>query len=228
MRKWTMMLVAAALLLTVSPLAAKDVWMGPPDGWWMRGDQGTTWAHWDFQTMDTVSYPIDGLIPFESPTAELVGDWEWSDGWECPPELDDSGFVDGWHCYGPDGGTIVLHLPNFPDPNQIKMIFIQITSSKAPSDVNVVGNGSDPGGYVSGTWSTGVPHIQYPGPAPYGGVWYTYNYGLYIEPNPESEDIIIDVPYCTVVDQIVVDTICTDTTIPAAPGTWSGVKALFR
>ena len=74
--------------------------------------------------------------------------------------------------------------------------------------MSVVGSGPSTS-YTSGTFSTGRPHIQWIEPAaPFGGVWYTYNYGLTIEPNPTSEMITITVPYCTVIDQIVVDTIC--------------------
>ena len=110
----------------------------------------------------------------------------------------------------------------------MKAIFLQITSSKAPSNVQVTGQGAD-GPYTSGTWQTGLPQIQWPGPAPYGGAWYTYNYGFVIRPNPESETIVIDVPYCTVVDQIVVDTICTnDDAVPVENSTWSDIKVLYK
>jgi hypothetical protein len=109
----------------------------------------------------------------------------------------------------------------------VKWIFLQITSSKAPSDVTVIGEG--PGGpFTSGTWATGLPHIQWPGPAPFDGVWYTYNYGRYVSPNPERETILISVPECTVVDQIVVDTICTVEPISAETSSWSDVKRLFE
>ena len=94
-----------------------------------------------------------------------------------------------------------------PDP--FSLFFIQITSSKGPSDVSVVGSGPATS-YTSGTFSTGRPDIQWPAPGPYpgSGPWYTYNYGLTIEPNPTSETVTITVPECAVIDQIVVDTIC--------------------
>ncbi len=230
MRKRTLLLMALMMVAAaIAPVAANDVYQGPPEGWWMRGEPGSTWAHWDFQTLDPVSFPFEGLFPFSLPVADFpTGTWEWFEEWECPIEMDPDGFVDGWHCTSPEGGTIVLHIPNYPDPNQVKMIFIQITSTKFPSDVSVVGMGPEPSGYASDTWPTGLPHIQWPGPAPFGGAWYTYNLGRYIMPNPEAEDILITVPYCTVIDQIVVDTICTDTVIGVEPSSWSEVKALFQ
>jgi hypothetical protein len=72
-----------------------------------------------------------------------------------------------------------------------------------------------------------LPQIQWPGPAPFGGAWYTYNYGLKIVPNPQVETVIIEVPFCTVIDQIVVDTVCTGT-VAAEEKSWSDLKALFR
>jgi len=220
-------LLTIALLALAGGAGAVDYWGGPPEGTWMRGEALSTWTHLYF------SNPADPNILSESdnpncpPWVSLEGDWEWGE-WDAPPELDPNGYVDGWHCFFPDGGVVRISICNFPDPQFVKYIFIQITSSKAPSDVSVSGSGAA-GPYVTGSWPTGKPHIQWPGAAPYGGVWYTYNYGRYIMPNPESEDIIITVPYCTVIDQVVIDTICTDNPeIPTETGTWGEMKTLFR
>lgn len=86
--------------------------------------------------------------------------------------------------------------------NFIWEIRVQMTSTKFPSSVTPVGGGSG-GPYSGGTWNTGVPSWQE------SNGWYTYNWGLTIEPNPEFEDIAITVPWGTSVDQIVVDSICT-------------------
>ena len=127
------------------------------------------------------------------------------------PGPDESSTVSGWTLGTTSGtGTIILHVPNNPDPNEIKYIYLQITSTKAPSSVTPVGGGSG-GPYTGGTWSTGVPQWQE------SNGWYTYNWGLTIEPNPEYEDIAITVPFGTSIDQIVVDTICT-TPEPATMG----------
>jgi len=170
----------------------------------------------------------EGSNPYgDAPTFEIPeGNFVWSDEWECPPEM---GYItaDGWHCDGPDGGKVVLKTPNRPDPDEDKLIFMQIASSKSPSSVTATGHDSGVGTYTSGTWPTGLPHIQWGAPGPFGGSWYTFNYGLKIEPNPEWEEIVIEVPYCTVIEEIVVDTICTPE--PATLGLLGiGALALLR
>ena len=208
---------------------AIDFWGGPPEGTWNRFDPGSTVQHWDFND-PMVPVPEFFENPYGIPFADfdLPTGWEWGDGWEAPPELDPAGSVTGWHCNDPAGGSITLTIPNSDDPNGIKSIFLQVTSSKSPSDVTVSGTGSDPAGYGSGSWATGRPQIQHPGPAPFNGQWYTYNYGRYIIPNPQSETITLTFPYCSVVDQIVVDTVCSTDPVGNEDSSWGRVKALFR
>ena len=220
-------LFALVALFCAGTAGAMDVWGGPPEGTWQRGEPGSTFELFDF---DLPEYGPPEVFdnPFGVPTWDIFcGTFEWGE-WEAPIELGPNGFVTGWHCTDPAGGAIVLHIPNQPDPNQLKAIFIQMTSTKFPSCVQVIGGGAM-GPYGSGSWTTGKPHIQHDGPAPFGGLWYTYNFGRYVMPNPEYEDIIIDVPYCTVIDQVVIDTICTpDPEVTSEPSTWGEVKALFQ
>jgi hypothetical protein len=228
MRKMVAMITVLLMICLAGTSLAKDVWGGPPEDTWARGDQGTTFEHWDFSNPELFE-PENFDNPNGIPFAEFdpTDGWYWGPEWECPPEMDPSGFVDGWHCENPDGGTITLVIPNTDDPAGKKWIFMQVTSTKGYS-VTVSGSGSNTGGYTSGTWPTGKPQLQWPGPAPYGGCWYTYNSGLWIEPNPESETITLTFPYCSVVDQIVIDTICTQDPIATQKSSWSRVKALFR
>lgn len=195
-----------AVVACATPARAIDYWGGPPG--WDRGEPGSTYQKFDMST------PIAGLNPanvnenpFGIPYIEMEGNWEWAivDG-PTPGET-----VDAWHSEGDGmgGGSSVLRLiiPNAPEPNPIKKIFVQITSTKAPSSVTPVGQGTT-GPYTAGTFPTGLPQIQHPGS--YQGLpWYTYNYGLTIEPNPEFEELLIEIPYCGWIDQIDVDTICT-------------------
>ncbi len=221
---WTIGLLA--LLALAGSAAAVDFWQGPPPGTWVRGGPGTTFEHWMFSE-PVVDLPEIFDNPYGPPLADVdPANFEWGT-WECPPELDPRGFVEGFHCINPDGGVIILHIPNTETVAGAKSIFLQITSSKAPTDVSVFGMGTTPP-YTSGSWNTGLPQIQWPGPAPFGGVWYTYNYGRVIRPNPQMEDIVIEVPYCTVIDQIVVDTICSPDPVGDESTSWSDVKALFR
>ena len=229
MRKTVLMTVVMLMIGLAGSALAIDYWGGPPEGTWNRFAPGSTIQIWDF---------IDSQYPwpeyYDNPFGQSIAEfdpfdgWEWGDGWEAPPELDPDGSVSGWHCFDPAGGSITLTIPNSDDPNGIKSIFLQVTSSKVPSDVTVSGTGSNPAGYGSGTWSTGRPHIQHPAPAPYGGSWYTYNYGRYIIPNPQSETITLTFPFCSVVDQIVVDTICSTDPVVNEESSWGRVKALFR
>jgi len=149
--------------------------------------------------------PNQGQNEYGQPQFEFENPQVWRHVFGLPPLDPTFGVpVSGWQCLLPttEIGTIILHIPNRPDPNEEKLIFLQITSSKGPSGVTALGFGAA-GGYASGTWPTGLPQVQH------ANGWYTYNYGLSIRPNPEHEDIVIDVPGGTIIDQIVVDTICT-------------------
>ena len=225
MKKTLIILVALAFM--TAPAMAKD--LGPLEGW-DRAAPNSTFEHWDFNMPDMPSFPDAGLWnPNGEPFAELdPTGWEWSEAWECPPELNPNGFVSGWHCTNPDGGEITLTIPNTPDKNMEKRMFIQITSTKVPSDVTVSGSDAAGGGYTSGTFSTGRPMSGIPGPAPFGGSWYVYNYGRTIRPNPESEKVVIKVPYCTVIDQIVVDTECVPEPATMSLLILGGIGALVR
>jgi len=220
-------LVLMMLCLTGTALA-KDYWGGPPAENWHRGDPGSTFQHWDFNDPG-VMIPEVVDNPYGMPVADFMPPlpgWEYGE-WECPVELDPSGFVTGWHCNDPAGGSITLNIPNTDIPGGRKSIFMQVTSTKGYT-ATVSGTGGNPGGYGTGTWQTGKPQIQWLGPAPFNGVWYTYNEGLWIIPNPQMETITLTFPYCAVVDQIVVDTICSPDPVPTAESSWSRLKALFR
>ncbi|MCP4291478.1 MAG: hypothetical protein GY780_06555 [bacterium] len=223
MKKLTLIILA---LLIASPVIAVDYWGGPPQGTWDRGEAGSTFQHWTFDTPAMPGPPTVFDNPYGEPMFELIGNFEYGE-WECPIEMDPSGFIHGWHCIEPDGGSIVLRIPNTEFTDGEKKIFLQITSSKGPNNVAVQGHGANGNNYASGSWNTGLPHIQWGQPAPYGGMWYTYNYGRYIVPNPQEETITIDVSYCTVIDQIVVDTICTGT-VPTEQTSMDMLKALYR
>ncbi len=228
MRKTVSVMTVLLMVCLTGTVLAIDYWGGPPPDTWDRGAAGTTFQHWNFSDpafFEPEIFDNPNGVPF----AEFDPPLGWDYGeWECPPEMDPDGFVTGWHCNVAGGGTITLTIPNTDDPEGGKWIFMQVTSTKVPSDVSVSGQGSNPGGYTSGSWSTGLPHIQWPGAAPFGGSWYTYNYGRFIEPNPESETITLTFPYCSVVDQIVIDTICTQDPVADEDNSWSRVKALFR
>ncbi len=196
MRK--LILIVIMMAISVVPGFAKDYGL-PGTAPWNRGDAASTYQHWEFST-DTGITPETYVNPYGEPTFEFEVPTNW--GWTPATPGPDGPDVTAWTNTSTGGtGTIILHVPNNPDDNLIKFIYLQITSTKAPSSATPVGGGSG-GPYTGGTWPTGVPAWQE------ANGWYTYNYGLTIEPNPEFEDIAIEVPWGTSVDQIVVDTIC--------------------
>ena len=117
---------------------------------------------------------------------------------------------------GPDGGpTVTLHIgetgqetgplvpvdiwvPNFPEPNLYKEIFLQITADKSIT----------PQGDPITTTPAGTNN---PSPYPsiqHQGTWYTYNSHLTISPNPDGEWIHLMLAPCTNIEEIVIDTVC--------------------
>ena len=212
------LLIAVVVCLTtfISTGSAKDEWGGPPapeNGGWIRGEPGSTYQKFDMSTPIQGPNPANiNENPFGEPTIEIFeGEWEWGivpgpDGGETT--------VDAWHCMSPDGGKLKIRVPNDPQNNPLKKIYIQITTTKYPSGVTVVGGDAAGNTFTSGTFTTGRYSVQHPGGIPNtlpGGPapWYTYDFGRTITPNPEFEEIIIDMPYCGWIDQIDIDTICT-------------------
>lgn len=206
MKKVTM-LSLLLLIVCAQPALAIDVWGGSPE--WTRGEPGSTYQKFDMSTPIGGQNPANiNENPFGGATIEMEGIWEWD---IIPGPAGDGSTVDAWHSMGDgmEGGTSILKItvPNAQSPNPIKKIFLQITSTKGPTSITTVGHGPA-GPYTPGTWQTNKPQVQHPGG--YQGLpWYTYNYGLTISPNPESEDIFVEIPYCGWVDQIDIDTICT-------------------
>jgi len=232
--RWKIAIVLLSILVFAVPAASVEVFPGPPDNGitWARGENGTTYQHWTFPDGNLPAYPDPGMMENEygEPRIEFtLGSWEWQPLWPCPTSMDPSGGVSGWHCTSPTGGEITITIPNNNTQNDQKLIFMQLTSSKSPSGVETEGTGSA-SEYTGGIWPPGTvpPHQQWGSPVPFPpGNWYTYFYGLYIEPNPESEEITIEVAYCTVIDQIVIDTLCTEGPFPNERSTWGLIKSLF-
>ena len=206
-----LVLVAIVCLSVASVSMAKDAWGGPPG--WVRGEPGSTYQKFDMSTpIQGPNPPNVNENPFGEPSLEILeGVWEWD---IVPgPDGGDS-TVDAWHCASETGGKLKVRVPNDPQQNPIKKIYIQMTSTKHPSGVTVAGGNAAGDTFTSGTFDTGRYDLQHPGGIPAGmpggpACWYTYDWGFTITPNPEFEDIVIDMPYCGWIDQIDIDTICT-------------------
>jgi len=112
---------------------------------------------------------------------------------------------DGRFGVWPLSGTMEIGLPNFPEFRPYKYVWIQITW--APADVGA------PRPQVTETETAGGPHAALlVAEEAREGPWVTSTYAVRLEPNPEHETILIagDI----FVDQVVVDTLCTEDEYP--------------
>jgi len=193
-------LVALTLILASSCLSistgvyAHDVFA--PD--W-RGDPGSTFQHWAFSTPDNPALPefIDntygGAIGIITP-----GQFAMQPPWV---DVEESAFgsQQGLWDLGQEG-NIVLDIANRPYIGGYKDIWIQVT-------------------YFEGLWQE--PHVEVPGAVAINGIetqlienvgtgiWCTQVTKWRIFPNPlEEQIIIIGDQMGSLIDQIVVDTIC--------------------
>lgn len=195
------LLAVVLLLATATGSVAHDFW----DNWagkpWQRGEPGTTYQLWEFSESPGPQ-PIIVHNPYGVPQLTVqIGQYpDVVDGPDGQP-------IPTWHLgeivVGADGtiqeipGTFDVFIPNNPEPNALKLIYVQITSDKGtsqpPNVFPVPSSISSPG-----------PIIKH-GPTS----WYTYNWLIEIRPNPPYERVQFVFPYSTNISQIVVDTICT-------------------
>jgi hypothetical protein len=193
----TISMLTLALTLTLSTGALAHDLMPPP---W-RGQPNSTLQEWTFNTDANPAVPdrVDNL--FGAPTATItVG--AFGSGWQ--EQLPGLGTQTGYWDIGDavEGAQIAFEIPNSPDARLYKEIWVQVTSwvdlNQAPI-VNV------PGAMFLGSEQVVVE------PVPTGGNWVMELTKWRIEPNPSQEQIILAaVPmFGAVVDQVVVDTICT-------------------
>ncbi len=218
-RKLLSLSVAVFLLLgAVQGAFAHDFW----DNWagkpWQRGDPGSTYQAWEFNE-NPGPQPVFSNNPYGI-ALMTIQHGQYPD----PVPGPDGQTINTWHigvlAQGPTGleevpGTVDLFIPNNPVPNDLKLVYIQITSDKY-----TLGN-AEPSTYP------GATSITHPGPIIKHGPssWYTYNWLIEIRPNPEYERITFEFPYSTNISQIVVDTICT---VPEPSAFASlGVSGLF-
>jgi len=146
----------------------------------------TTAQMWEFSVTQFDPNYVDN--PFGQPEVTFTNAM-WPErvvgphGWE----------ISTWHI-GPGDGGVTIFVPNNPDLNKRKVIWLQMTSDKAPAGLQ-----SNPPGTVSHP----EPAIQWP-----NGTWYTYTARIDIDFNPACETITYDFPECTNISEIVVKTIC--------------------
>ena len=190
-------LVCIMVLVAGSAHVLADDLVEPP---WPRSDDRTTVQEWDFLTpgqgpmvdpqgFDYWEYPSpDGAIS-DNPIGDAVLNvWPGQDQ-QYIPDLD--GRIGVW----PLSGTIEVEIPNYPEPNDEKIIWIQLTwMPQAPGNVPTV-------------WETtyGVDAME-AGSMPLDGLWVHSVYEIILPENPPFEIVRIDGGIN--VDQLVIDTIC--------------------
>ena len=186
-------LTFACLLLIAAPVAAEDL-NDPP--WDLSLPNQTSQVWESFPNPQDPAGPIRPTWydnPYGEPIVDLIG-----------AEIEDIVGPHGepiptWHIANPDGGQLIITIPNHPEQNPVKRIFYQITADKSITPTGDPPATNPPGVDVP----TGIPQIQWP-----NGTWYTYNGMVEIKPNPQMETITFDLVYCTNISEIVVDTVC--------------------
>ena len=156
----------------------------PP--WW-RGDAGTTFQHWTFDSDQAPHWvPEDYDNPYGEPWMDTqYHDEEWYSYWEGR-----GGVVQPWD------NTVYLNLPNSAEPLDWKIVWIQLTWRHGTGElIPPEFLGADPPGEL--VWAQYIP---------LGDGWWHTVYEIWIPENPEFEKITIDSDHYF--DQIVVDTWC--------------------
>ncbi len=198
----TLAIIAGWMCLSSQSLAEGLV---PP---W-RGDDGSTFASWDFPTNDSTPAPDVEDNPYGPAQMEVwtgIGQEYWTT-W---------GGRDGvW----PLSGTIEVEIPNNDAPNPYKDIWVQLVwAPQAPGTFPIVSE------VDSGEVGTLFSEIQLEPTGedpPAGDFWYQTSYLIHLEPNPSSEIIKID--GAVMIDQVIIDTIC----VPEPVSLWSLLGAMI-
>ena len=204
--KKTLISLAMALFVVV-PCSFADDLFEPP---W-RGQEGTTFALWEFSTPDVTPDFEDN--PYGNAVLTPYPGWDqnWEDQW--------GGRQGIW----PLSGAMDIEIPNRPEPFPIKIIWIQLSwAEQFPDSRPTVTERlvSDPP--FAAELIREVPME----PTGYLGNWMHSTYKIVLEPNPDLE--LIRIEGGIMVDQLVIDTWCT---IPE-PGSMAligvGLLALTR
>ena len=211
-----LLLTAMVALFALAQLSfAED--LNPPT--W-RGQPGTTLQAWEFSDGDPNPLPDWGDNTQGVPQMQVTPGFgqEWQATW--------AGRIGVW----PLSGEIIVTIPNFPDLNPLKLIWIQLTwTPQVPGGViqfleeTTFGTGV-PGEGISGVLQKRI--VLEENQVIPGEYWYHDTYLIVLPENPPEETILIS--GSVDVDELVIDTWCT---IPE-PGTMAlvgvGILALLR
>jgi len=181
MRKY--LLVFAAILLLVSVVSAFADDLNPPS--W-RGQAGTTWGIWEFNTNNPNPLPDQGYNPYGTPSTQVTPGLfqSWQPNW--------GGRSGVW----PLSGEIWITIPNNPVANPYKDIWVQLTWAEQATGNTPLVLATAP----ENTASSLVNQVAL------GGGWYHSTYSIRLYPNPNQETLLITGGIN--VDQLVIDTRC--------------------
>lgn len=240
MKKWV--LVCSAMLLSISCLAttafAVDFWQGPKNHEWDRGSPGTTTQVWDFRTepvRDGQAAPDQVYNPYATgsngPYVNIPDDQANDNSWyyetvDCPsPNQIAPCHAMRANSANTGGKTMTFTIPNSPENNPQKWIFLQITDTSmlAASFKFYVPDGAGGSTLVS-------PHSIYSDVKDWernDHMW-TICEMFALDNNPPSETIEISWPHDTIVEEVIIDTICWNGPVATESQSWSNIKSLFR
>ncbi|MGH7132620.1 MAG: hypothetical protein ACREJO_11800 [Phycisphaerales bacterium] len=208
-RKWTSLMFAAVCLAAGPALAGIETL--PP--WSQTGiiGESTHWR-WDFPTAATASTPTSGT-GIGTPQIAPSPDWTWQ------PTSPTGG--QGVMSIVP-GGSVVVTVPNFPRPNEFKLIWIQY---------HWFGTGAEPATSASANGVAAAPYGPTITPSPGVGGGLVGARGWQFPFNPELETITIhnpDLQNFMYIDWLVIDTICAPSPEGAAVLAIAGLVAMSR
>ncbi|MBN1911294.1 MAG: PEP-CTERM sorting domain-containing protein [Pirellulales bacterium] len=180
--------IALAVLVVWSPVSADDLIPAP----W-RGQPNTTIQETDFPASWNLAWD-SYTNPFGEPSI-----WMYSDIWQLDDNLFGRSGVISWENF--ENG-FSIDIPNSPDPNIEKRIWVQVTYyGQGPTIWEAMG--LDAG---AGSWGPGLPDLI--DSIDHGDGWITEAREMVIRPNPTGEFVGIRWTGAGVVDQILVETIC--------------------
>ncbi len=184
MKYLTVLAFAAAL---VAPTLGDDLY---PPPW--RGEPNTTFQHWTF-SYDQGSLWVPELSnnPYGQPSMHTYwGDEEWYDQFQGR-----QGVVNPW------SNTVYLDLPNSPLPNDLKIVYFQITYWP----LDDYGSPAYPYGLQTAPPSANQFMVNYIN-LPDGWIYESWQFE--IPGNPPFEQLIFSTGNDLYIDQMVVDTLC--------------------
>jgi hypothetical protein len=190
----TRILLSAVLVVCAfssAPVRAHDL---VPPSW--RGQDGSTYQMWDFGNASNPALPDAIQNPYGSAVANVtIG--TYASGWLAGGLGTQTGYWD----LGFPGGGIAINIDNRPQPLPYKEIWVQVTYFDHINAAPII---SIPGAtYLGGETRTVESTTG-------GGAWLLGLSKWRIEPNPAHEQVMVtsDPQWGSVVDQIVIDTIC--------------------